>query len=149
MRSTPGAQALAVALDPHSYPEYAATYGSLVVDQPVGRVALCFTDPAAGRRMAEAAKRAHPGIDLGRLDVYRCRYSERALVRVVDAMSEKTTVAGFPVYTLGPAPDASGIDVTTTAEGARSAALLDDLSILADGVPVHVTEGGPAELASD
>lgn len=147
-KTTPEALALAVALDPHSYPEYAATYGNLVVDYPVGRVALCFTDPAAGHRMAEAAKKAHPGIDLGRLDVYRSRYSERTLLRAVDTMSEKTTVAGFPIYTLGPANDASGIDVTTTAQGARSAALHNDLSTLAGGIPVHVREGGQPVSAS-
>ncbi|WP_176725247.1 hypothetical protein [Streptomyces sp. DvalAA-14] len=148
MKNTPQAQALAMALDPHAYPGYAATYGSLLIDYPVGRVALCFTDPAAGHRMAREAKRAHPGIDLGRLDVYRCAYSERALVKVVDTMSGEATVAGFPLYTVGPATDASGIDITTTAEGARSAALHDDLSALSGGVPVHVTEGGRPELTS-
>jgi hypothetical protein len=51
-------------------------------------------------------------------------------------------VLGFPIYTVAPATDASGLQVTTTAQGAASQALHDRLAQAAgDGIPVTVLAG--------
>ncbi|MBD0734146.1 hypothetical protein BGM09_01570 [Streptomyces sp. CBMA29] len=147
--NTPEVRKLAWALDPEVRgAAYADTYGTLIVDLPAGRLALCVTDPAAGRRIAAAAEAAHPDADFTRLDVYRCRFSKRALDAVTAELSAAgQQPSGFPLFTLGPEPDMSGIRVTTTEAGTRSAALRSYLASVAGDVPVHVTEGEQARLA--
>jgi hypothetical protein len=140
--NTPEADALAQALGTEGRSEFAASYGTLIVDFPAGRVALCVTDPDKGRQLADAAKKADPRIDLARLDLYRCRYSQRTLDAAISKLSGPSAPSfGFPLYTLAPVQDSSGIEVTTNKQGARSAALHARLAALTGGIPVTVTEG--------
>lgn len=146
--NTPQADELADALGAQGRGSFAGVYGTLIVDFPAGRVALCVTDVAEGRKLAAAAKRADPGIDLSRLDLYQCRYSEHALDaamnRLTPLMSEKN---GFPIYSISPTSDNSGLQVTTTRAGADSGSLRLRLTALVGGIPVTLTPGSAAVAA--
>ncbi|MFC1434901.1 hypothetical protein ACEZDB_30095 [Streptacidiphilus sp. N1-3] len=147
--NTPQAEALAQALDPKGDRAFADVYGTMAVDSPPGRVLLCVTDLARGREMAAAAKKEHPGIDLGRLDLELCRYSQRALDAVIGRMSKATGTefAGFPLYSWSPNSDMSGIVVTTTRQGANSKALLQQLTALSGGTAVTVAAGAATVMS--
>ncbi|PYC71907.1 hypothetical protein C7C46_26530 [Streptomyces tateyamensis] len=141
--NTPEAQALSQAVGAQGRAAFADVWGSQITDYPAGRVALCVTDLSRGQALAAAAKKADPTIDLNRLDFYRCRYSQRTLDAARDRVAALgPTVLGFPLYTFSPATDASGVQVTTTAEGAASKALHDKLAQAAgNGIPVTVDQG--------
>ncbi|MFJ4736721.1 hypothetical protein ACIP6V_31640 [Streptomyces sp. NPDC088770] len=120
---------------------FADVYGSHMTDYPPGRVALCVTDLARGQQLAAAAKQADPGIDLSRLDLYRCSYAERTLAAALDKINtadDQERLLGFPLYSSWLPPDASGVVVNTTAQGAASQALRDRLAALTGGIPVTV-----------
>ncbi|MDH6145310.1 hypothetical protein P3T35_007365 [Kitasatospora sp. GP30] len=141
--NTPEAEALTQAVGEQGTGDYADVYGSQITDYPRGHVALCVTDLTKGQALAAAAKKAHPDIDLSRLDLYACRYSKQTLVSAAGRVAKlMPTLLGFPLYTIGPASDASGVQVTTTAQGAASQALHDRLAQAAgDGIPVTVVAG--------
>ncbi|WP_377269940.1 hypothetical protein [Peterkaempfera sp. SMS 1(5)a] len=147
--NTPEAAELSQAVGEQGRGAFAEVYGSLVVDYPVGRVALCVTDLARGRELAEAAKQADPKADLTRLDLYLARFSERRLLAAMERLDPYLGpgVLGFPLYSFNPASDASGLEVTTNAAGAASAALKARLQQLAGGIPVSVAKGEPATPA--
>jgi len=146
--NTPQADELANALGAQGRGSFAGVYGTLIVDFPAGRVALCVTDLAGGRKLGAAAKRAAPGIDLSRLDLYQCRYSQQtldaAMNRVTPLMSGKD---GFPIYTISSSSDNSGLQVTTTRAGADSTSLRLRLTALTGGIPVTLTPGSAAVSA--
>jgi hypothetical protein len=137
----PVAEALSQAIGQQARGAFADVYGSQIVDQPLGRVALCVTDLARGRLLAQAAKKASPSIDLTRLDIYHCLYTQRA----ADAAIAKLVGKAFeyPVYSYAFSPDASGIVVTSTAQGVASQAFHDHLVAAAGSIPVQVTQGSP------
>lgn len=139
--NTPQAEELAQAIRTQGEGPYADVYGSSITDYPVGRVALCVTDPARGRALGRAALRADPAIDLARLDIYTCRYPERVLSQAMTKIPVSATIAGFPIYTAGVAPDASGVQVTTNQPGARSPALRARLQTLTGGITITLTPG--------
>ncbi len=147
--NTPQAEELAQALGTQGRGAYADVFGLLVVDLPPGRVVLCVTDVARGRQLAAAAKRADPGIDLSRLDVFGCAYSERQLAAAVDRMPRRAgeSVDGFPLYSFAPAGANAGIDVGTSQQGTRSTDLREKLTALGGGIPVFVVQGSPATAA--
>ncbi|MGW4823126.1 hypothetical protein ACWEP4_30145 [Streptomyces sp. NPDC004227] len=143
----PVAEALSQAVGTQGRDAFADVYGSHVTDHPPGRVALCVTDLARGRQLAAAAKQADPGIDLSRLDLYRCRYAELTLdaaLDKIDAAADQGRLLGFPLYSFWPASDASGVVVNSTAQGAASQALRDRLAALTGGIPVTVVKDTPA-----
>ncbi|MFE0464168.1 hypothetical protein ACFW1A_33435 [Kitasatospora sp. NPDC058965] len=144
--NTPEAQELSQAVGEQGRQAFADVYGSQITDYPVGRVALCVTDLTRGQALAAAAKKADPKIDLTRLDLYRCRYSHRTLSDATDRVAALgPTVLGFPLYTFAATTDASGIQITTTAQGAASQALHDRLTQAAgNGIPVTVVQGEAA-----
>jgi hypothetical protein len=143
--NTPQAGALAQAVGDQGRGAYADVWGSLITDYPMGHVALCVTDLTRGHALAAAAKKAHPDIDLTRLDLYTCRYSEHMLDAAAQRLAPlMPTVLGFPVYSFSPATDASGIQVATNAQGAASQALRDRLvQTVGGGIPVTVLVGRP------
>ncbi|MEV5011322.1 hypothetical protein [Streptomyces sp. NPDC055692] len=137
----PVAEALSQAVGAQGRDAFADIYGSHMTDYPPGRVALCVTDLARGRQLAAAAKQADPGIDLSRLDLYRCSYAERTLAAAldkIDAADDQGQLLGFPLYSSWLPPDASGVVVNSTAQGAASQALRDRLAALTGGIPVTV-----------
>jgi hypothetical protein len=145
--NTPEAEELSQAIGAQSrQADFADVYGTHITDYPAGRVALCVTDLAGGRRLAEAAKRADPKADLARLDFYLCRYAQRRLDQAVQPLTQLMTkgVLGFPLYTLSPAQDASGLLAGTTAAGAKSSALKAELERLDGGIPVTLVAGNLA-----
>jgi hypothetical protein len=93
-----------------------ADVGAEITDFPAGRVALCVTDLASGRRLAAAAKRLDPRVDLALLDLYHARYSAARLQvaarKLVPLMS--MSLMGFPVVGVSGAPDASSVEVAPT-----------------------------------
>jgi hypothetical protein len=141
--NTPEASELSQAVGTQGRGAFAEVYGSQITDYPVGRVALCVTDLKRGHDLAQAAKQADPKIDLGRLDLYQCRYSRQTLDAALARIAGLgTKVLGFQLFTFSPETDASGIRVSTTADGAASQALHDELAQAAgDGIPVTVVQG--------
>lgn len=150
VNGTPGnteqAQELTQAIGSLEFGPYADVYGTLIDDYPPGRVALCVTDPARGRQMAQAAKRAHPEIDLSLLDIYRCRYTEHTLQTAFRKLMDDTgpEIAGYPVYSIGPLPDASGIQIETSRAGSTSQALRDVVAGELGSIPFSVVAGTAA-----
>ena len=151
--NTPQADELAQALGTQSRrPAYANVYSTLIVDYPRGRVALCVTDLAQGRLMAAAAKTADPKIDLSRIDYYLSRYGKAFLDGAADRLADRLasrlgttgTLAGVPIYGVGPAQDYDKIQITTSAAGVTSAALRAELTRLLDGLPFTLVPGAPA-----
>lgn len=146
-RNTEQAQALTQALGSLEFGAYADVYGTLIDDNPPGRVALCVTDLARGRQMAQAAKQAHPEIDLSLLDIYRCRYTERTLQTAFRKLMDDTgpEIDGYPVYSIGPLPDAAGIQIRPARQaGSTSQALRDVVAAELDSIPFTVVAGTPA-----
>ncbi|MGG8408730.1 hypothetical protein ACM614_20115 [Streptomyces sp. 12297] len=111
-------------------------FGAVINDHPAGRVALCVTDLARGRELLAAAKKADPAVDPARADLYTSRYTLRALMAAGDRLPRDPKAFSFPLHTWGPAADASGLSVTSTAAGAASAAFRAELSAAVGGIPV-------------
>jgi hypothetical protein len=150
--NTPQAEELAQALGTQGRRAvYANVYATLIVDYPRGRVALCVTDLAEGRLMAAAAKAADPRIELSRIDYYFSRYGkavlDRAADRLVARLGTNGTLAGIPIYGLGPAQDYDGMLIATSAAGVKSAALRAELTRLLGGLPFTVVPGVPSVAA--
>ncbi|HET9655363.1 MAG TPA: sigma factor-like helix-turn-helix DNA-binding protein [Kineosporiaceae bacterium] len=142
----PQAMALAQAIGDQGRHAFADVYGTVIVDQPYGRVALCVTDLARGHALARAAKAAVPGIDLSRLDLFRSRYSEREVLAAMDRVLGRSAPYPHPVYTLSPVNDVSGLTVTTDAAGARSERFRSELLTITGGVPVTLVAGEPSRI---
>ncbi len=142
--NTPQAEELAQAVGRLGRGAFASVYGSQITDYPVGRVAVCLTDPTQGPALVAAVRKADPQAEVARLDVYWCRYSAQRLDAVVGRMgSVMPETDGFPIYTLSPATDGSGIDATTTAKGVASTVLRAGLELAARGIPVSLSVGSP------
>ncbi|AOR29892.1 hypothetical protein BFF78_01280 [Streptomyces fodineus] len=144
---TAQAQALAQAVGDEEFnAAYSDIFGTVIDGYTPGRVALCVTDVARGRLLARAAKRAHPAVDLNRLDILACRYSERTLQTAVRRLMAHSgpTIAGFPVYQIGPATDHSGIQLQTSQAGSASAALHRYLTSQLGGIAFTVVKGEQA-----
>jgi hypothetical protein len=145
--NTPAAEELSQAIGAAGrQAAFADVYGSQVTDFPVGRVALCVTDLAAGHRLAAEAKRIDPRVDLSRLDLYLSRYSAAhlsAAAQRLAALMPKGAL-GFPVNAVATAPDASGVEVDTNAAGVASPAFKQHLEQLTGGIPVTLVNRGPA-----
>ena len=143
--NTPQAEELSQVVGQLGRGAFASVYGTQVTDYPVGRVAVCLTDPAQGPALVAAVRKADPRADVARLDVYWCRYSEQRLDAAVAGMgSLLPETDGFPIYMLSPATDGTGIDATTTAKGVASAALRSSFQLASRGIPVTLSVGSPA-----
>ncbi|MER6390135.1 hypothetical protein ABT236_16895 [Streptomyces sp. NPDC001523] len=137
--NTPEGLRLSQAVGDQGRGAFADVYATHITDLPPGRVALCVTDLARGRLLVEAAHRADPGFDPGRVDLYSSPYSARALGAVSGKLCR--IEEAFPVYACAAAPGATGVEVDSDAAGAASAAFRERLSKAAGGVPVTVREG--------
>ncbi|MFC1405062.1 MULTISPECIES: hypothetical protein [Streptacidiphilus] len=143
--NTPQAEALSQAVGAQGRAGFADVYGSQITDFPAGRVALCVTDLARGHALALAAERAAPGIDLSRLDLYLCPYSQRtldgAVHKVMAALDARGELAGFPIYSASPATDASGVRFTSSREGVGAKALYIRIAHLLGSIPYTLSVG--------
>lgn len=144
--NTPEAARLSQAVGAQGYGAFADVYGTHTTDLPAGRVAVCVTDLARGRLLLEAARKADPSVDPGRADLYLSRYTHRALIAAVDRLTADQGRSVFPMYGFSPAPDASGVVVTSTDAGVASKELKARLEQITGGVPVTVERGDPATL---
>ena len=141
------AQALAQAVGNEEFnATYADIYGTVIDGYLPGRSALCVTDVARGKLLAQAAKRASPAVDLNRLDIFPCRYSDSTLQTAVRRLMSHNgpTIAGFPVYQIGPATDHSGIHLETSQAGTTSTTLRHSLASQLGGIAFTVTKGEQA-----
>ncbi|WP_328296756.1 hypothetical protein OG389_02355 [Streptomyces sp. NBC_00435] len=136
--NTPEGERISQAVGAQGRGAFADVYSTQIVDHPVGRVALCVTDLAHGRLLVDAAHAADPEADPARVDLYLSAYSRRTLDGVADRLI--LLQAGFPIYTVS-GDHGAGVEVTTNAEGARSAEFKAELAKAAGGVPVTVTKG--------
>ncbi|MEU8886980.1 hypothetical protein [Streptomyces sp. NPDC048442] len=140
--NTPEARALAEAVDPPkrgtgANAAYYDTYSSMTVDQPVGRVALCVTDLDRGRAWAAAVAKAHPKVDVSRLDLYRGRWSAKEVEAASERIWRHQKQYAFPIRTTGH-DGATGLTVGTTAAGAKSKDFRERLARDAGPVAVRV-----------
>ncbi|WP_433546461.1 hypothetical protein ACQPZG_16195 [Streptomyces sp. CA-294286] len=147
--NTPEASALAAAVDPPkrgtgANAAYYDVYSGLIVDQPAGRVALCVTDLERGRAWRAAVAKAHPEVDVERLDLYRARWSQKALDAARDRVWRDPKQYAFPLHTLS-GDGTKGLTVGTSAEGAKSADFRKQLTENAGGVAVRIEATGPVE----
>ncbi|RSS76687.1 hypothetical protein [Streptomyces sp. WAC06614] len=142
--NTPEAARLSQAVGAQGRGAFADVYATHVTDRPAGRVAVCVTDLARGRLLLEAAHRADPSADPGRADLYLSRCTRRALDAAVARLTADQGRPAFPLYSFAPAGDASGVVVTSTADGAASKELKARLEQITGGVPVTVERGDPA-----
>nr|WP_134010168.1 hypothetical protein [Streptomyces sp. 846.5] len=141
------AQALAQAVGNEEFnATYAGIFGTVIDGYLPGRTALCVTDVARGKLLAQAAKHATPAIDLSRLDIFPCRYSESTLQTAVRRLMAHSgpTIAGFPVYQIGPATNHSGIQLETSQAGTTSAALRQNLASQLGSIAFTITKGEQA-----
>ncbi|MEW1637305.1 hypothetical protein AB0469_24880 [Streptomyces sp. NPDC093801] len=145
--NTPEAARLSQAVGEQGRGAFTDVYGTQITDHPAGRVALCVTDLGRGRQLLEAARKADPSVDPGRADLYLSRYTRRALTEGVARLTADRGRPVFPLYSFSPAQDASGIRVTSTAEGAASKDLKARLEQLTGGIPVTVERGDPVTAA--
>ncbi|WP_152626589.1 hypothetical protein [Streptacidiphilus carbonis] len=143
--NTPQAEALVQALNKQEFGAYTDIWGTAITDYPAGRVALCVTDPARGKELAQAAKQADPTKDLTRLDIYRCRYSQRTLqAAAAKLIASGPTIAGYPVYQIGSVQDESGIELDTNQAGTTSTALRNHIAAELGSIPFVIIKGEPA-----
>lgn len=136
--NTPEAERLSQAVGAQGDGAFADVYSTQIVDHPAGRVALCVTDLARGRLLVAAAHAADPEADPARVDLYLSRYAHRTLQAAGDKLIGLD--AGFPVYSVSGGRGAA-VEVTSTQEGAASAAFKARLEKATGGIPVTVTKG--------
>lgn len=153
----PVAEAVQQAVGDQGRGAFADVYGTQALDNRHARVVLCVTDLARGHALAAAAKRAHPDLDLSRLDLYLCRYSRRQLDQALQRLMDRKLFEGgfgFPVSEASAGQEAAGLELGTTAAGVRSTAFLDRLMAATGGIPVRlylgrtVTFAGPLTVTS-
>ncbi|MCD0483200.1 hypothetical protein LO771_12470 [Streptacidiphilus sp. ASG 303] len=146
----PGLDAAAAALDEEGRVRFADTYGSVAVDAPHRRVVLYAVDAERGRQLVAAVRRAHPATARTAVAVRPCRYAERRLEAAVDALlaAAKAHRLPYDLYTIAPAPDASGLRVEAPAAAAASDSFARALRAAAGGVPVAVAAGRQPEAAA-
>lgn len=136
--NTPEGERLSQAIGAQGYGAFADVYSTQMTDHPAGRVALCVTDLARGRLLVAAAHAADPQADPARADLYLSPYAQRTLQAAGDKVIRLE--AGFPIYSVSGSHGAA-VEVTTTEEGAASAAFKARLEKATGGIPVTVTKG--------
>ncbi|MFE6843968.1 hypothetical protein [Streptomyces sp. NPDC057686] len=141
--NTPEGARLSAAIGTQGYGAFADVYATQITDQPPGRVVLCVTDLARGRKLLEAVHTADPEADPGRADLYLSPYTHRGLMAAVEKAFQLKD--RFPVYTGHASAGATGITVTTSAEGAASKEYKARLEAATGGIPVTLEAGAPVE----
>ncbi|MFI5646307.1 hypothetical protein [Kitasatospora sp. NPDC051705] len=138
-------QDLASALGEQGRAGFKDTFGALKLDPAAGRVVLFATDEPRAKELVAAASKAHPGIETQRTEIRHAAFSRSTVDPVLQKIGNAAQAGSlpFPVHTAALLPDASGITVTTTREGATSPALRKAVAELAGAVPVSYEESGP------
>jgi hypothetical protein len=117
---------------------YAGTYSNVAIDPNTETVTLYAVNPGSAREMISAAEKTR--VTAGqKINIVRARYTQQQITSAVNAIAKNPAV-----YTVGGAPDGSGIQVTTAAsEMAQVHA--QTASVMAHGglpaIPVTVTAG--------
>ncbi|MFJ7205731.1 hypothetical protein ACIQWR_19615 [Streptomyces sp. NPDC098789] len=142
--NTPEGISLSQAVGEQGRGAFADVYSTHVTDAPPGRVTLCVTDLARGRRLVEAAHRADPQADPARADLYLARFTRKTLVAATQRISRLRDA--LPVHSVRPSRDAGGVTVETSVEGVASAEFKSRLERAAGGgIPVTLVVGSPAQ----
>lgn len=141
--NTPEGSRLSQAVGGQGRGAFADVYSTQITDHPAGRVAVCVTDLTRGRLLVAAAHAADPEADPGRADLYLSPYTHRTLSAAMDKVMALTTA--FPIHTSSAGPGATGLEVTSTAEGAASAEFKKQLEKATGGIPVTVKEGAAVQ----
>ncbi|MFI5983357.1 hypothetical protein ACIBEA_21075 [Streptomyces sp. NPDC051555] len=142
--NTPEGMRLSQAVGEQGRGVFADVYSTHVTDAPPGRVTLCVTDLARGRRLVEAAHRADPQADPARADLYLARFTRETLVAASQRIIRLRDA--LPVHSVHPSRDAGGVTVETSAAGVASAEFRSRLERAAGGgVPVTLVLGSPAQ----
>ena len=99
-------------------------YGNVLIDANDGLVKLYLTDTKQAPRAIAAARAVNPKVDASRIRVLSAAATHNAL----DAASQRIVAMAdahrlpFPIGMVGPAPDASGVEVDVADPAALSAA---------------------------
>ncbi|WP_030440060.1 hypothetical protein [Actinoplanes subtropicus] len=139
----PALDDIAQALGDQGRGAFADTYSDLYVDMPPGAVTLYVTDIARGQRLVDAAKKAHPKIDTGRIRFVVAKFSRRTLDAAIEMIMPPTGVDPA-IYSVSPKTDGSGITVTAAKD--KVAAVQNRLNrkiVIPTGIPVTVVPGQP------
>lgn len=122
---------------------FSDVYSSLYVDRPPGAVTLYVTDDNRGRRLVAAAKKAHPRIDDGLVQIVHARFSQKVVDAQISRIMPATSIDPA-IYSASANPDGSGIAVTVAKDRvAAEQARLTALITVPTGIPVTVTAGQP------
>ncbi|MEV7415531.1 hypothetical protein [Streptomyces sp. NPDC089919] len=140
----PRTMALAQAIGDQGMGAFADVYSTQARNGAGDRVTLCVTDLERGRDLMAAAKKADPTVDLGHVDLYWARFTERRLMAAVDKVITAKHLA-FPLYTGTAEHDGSGVRFESSEAGAASEAFRHELEKLTGGVPVRVVPGDPVK----
>ena len=139
----PALDDIAQALGDQGRGTFADTYTNIYVDKPPGAVTLYVTDSARGQKLVDAAKKAHPKIDTGRIELAVAKFSRRTLDAAIEKIMPPT--GDDPaIYTVSPENDGSGITVTAAKD--KVAAVQSRLNrkiVIPTGIPVTVVPGHP------
>lgn len=126
---------------------YSATYSNLALSDSRDQVILYATNATQAAAMIAAAKRAHPGIDTGRIRYVHADFTHAAITAEMDAIMASASHSGpaQAIYSAAEMPDGDGILVTArpSAVGKLRAGLLRTDSEKS-GIPITVTAGSPA-----
>ncbi|MFD9357074.1 hypothetical protein [Streptomyces sp. NPDC060031] len=141
--NTPEGNRLSQAVGGQGRGAFADVYSTHITDHPAGRVAVCVTDLARGRLLVAAAHEADPQADPARADLYLSPYTRRAL----SAAMEKVMALepAFPIHTCSAGRGATGLEVTSSAEGVASREFRKQLEKATGGIPVTIKEGAPLQ----
>ncbi|GAA0637595.1 hypothetical protein GCM10010174_69230 [Kutzneria viridogrisea] len=131
-------RATASALGAAGRGELADVYGNLAIDANHGVVRLYLTDTAQTGRAFAAARAVDPGLDTSRVQVVKAAYTHRELDAASQHLLDLAEANRLPyqVYLAGPAPDASGLEVTVGASKPVAAQASLEL-------PVNLVPGRP------
>ncbi|MFD9337135.1 hypothetical protein ACFWBF_22435 [Streptomyces sp. NPDC060028] len=141
--NTPEGARLSQAVGGQGRGAFADVYSTQITDHPAGRVAVCVTDLARGRLLVAAAHEADPQADPARADLYLSPYTHRALSAAMDKVT--ALEPAFPIHTCSVGQGATGLEVTSSAEGAASPEFKKQLEKASGGIPVTVKEGAPVQ----
>lgn len=118
-------------------------YGNLRIDGNHGLVQVYLTDPGQTARTVAAAKAVDPTIDVSRIRVAKAARTHQQLnaaaLKVLDLV--EANKLPYKVYLVGPAPDASSLEINVDNPAARTASQRPTAAEAALGVPVSFQPG--------
>jgi hypothetical protein len=118
---------------------YAGTYGNVAIDPNTGIVTLYAVNLSSARALIKAVEKGNSAAAGQKITILQARYTQRQITSAVNAIAKNPAV-----YTVGGAPDGSGIQVTTAASAVTQVGAQATSAMARGGppaIPVTVTAG--------